>query len=100
MKDTMEDSYIQKLRAMSHQLDSMNIKRLAVFGSRLRGDAREDSDLDLLVEFYRRPDLLELGTLYDFLEGELGCKIDIVQPHRIFPALRDNILAEAKYVKE
>lgn len=96
----VEDSYIQKLRSMSARLDTMNIKKMAVFGSRVRGDARADSDLDILVEFYRRPDLLELGEVYSVLESELGCKVDIVQPHRIFPALKDKILKEARYVKE
>ena len=85
---------------MSSRFDSMNIKKLAVFGSRVRGDAREDSDLDLLIVFYKRPDLLELGQIYSTFEDELGCKVDIVQPHRILPALKDKILKEAKYVKE
>ncbi len=93
-----DDPCIQRLRALKPRFRDMNILRLRVFGSRLRGTANPDSDLDLLVEFYKRPDLLELGALYTTLEEELGCRVDIVQPHRIFAPLQKRILEEAQDV--
>lgn len=94
----MEDIHIQRLRKLKFRFAQWNIKSMKVFGSRLRGDARPDSDLDLLIEFEKRPDLLELGNIYTTLEEELGCKVDIVQPHKIFPPLQKRILKEARDV--
>lgn len=94
----MTDPYIEKLRRIKPQLSQMNIQRIRVFGSRLHGVARENSDLDLLIDFSKRPDLLELGEVYSTLEETLGCKVDIVQPHLIFEPLRDKILREARDV--
>ena len=94
----MTDPCIERLRAFKPQFAAMHIKRVRVFGSRLRGAARPDSDLDLLIEFDRRPDLLELGDVYTRLEEVVGCPIDIVQPHKIIPALQQEILGSAQDV--
>lgn len=48
------EEIIEKLRAMEPELRARGITRLQMFGSRARGDNREDSDLDLLIE-YERP---------------------------------------------
>lgn len=93
-----DDPYIQKFRALKPRFKEMGLKRARVFGSRLRGDARPNSDLDLLLEFYEKPNLLELGALYTNLEEILGCPVHISQPHTIRPELRDAIIAEAKDV--
>jgi predicted nucleotidyltransferase len=93
-----DDVYIQKLRALKPNFPNWKIKSVKVFGSRLKGTARPDSDLDLLIEFEKRPDLLELGDLYVTLEDKLGCRVDIVQPHKIYPALKASILNEARDV--
>lgn len=57
------------------------VRRLALFGSVLRGDFRPDSDVDLLVEF--RPDaepgLFEVVRMQDDLENLLGRKVDLVE---------------------
>lgn len=94
----VNDFYIQKLITLKPRFPEWNIRSLKVFGSRLRGDSRPDSDLDLLIEFRKRPDLLELGHIYTTLEEELGCRVDIVQPHKILPSLQKRILAEARDV--
>jgi predicted nucleotidyltransferase len=44
------DQIIEKLRANAPALKAEGVTGLAIFGSRARGDAREDSDLDVLVE--------------------------------------------------
>ena len=48
------------------------------FGSRARGDEREDSDLDVLVEFREKATLYDLVGLADFLEQVFHCKVDVV----------------------
>jgi predicted nucleotidyltransferase len=49
------EEIIEKLKAMEPELRARGIRRLQMFGSRARGDNREDSDLDLLIEYKRPP---------------------------------------------
>jgi len=53
------------------------------FGSRARGDDREDSDLDVLVRFGEEATLYDLVGLGDFLESVFNCKVDIVSTRAI-----------------
>lgn len=89
---------LEKLRALKPKFQDMNLKRVRVFGSVIRGDARPDSDIDLLIEFYRDPTLLDLGGLQIELEEKLGCPVDISMPSSLIPELRDIILQEAQDV--
>ena len=52
--------------------------RIGVFGSRVRGDARPDSDINLLVEFNAPIDLFEFVRLRGYLSRRLEARIDIV----------------------
>lgn len=67
-----------------------------VFGSHARGDARDGSDLDLLVDFENNRTLLEHVGLWQDLEELLGCRVDVVLTGGISPYLQDRILAEAE----
>lgn len=81
---------------------SHHIRRLALFGSTLRGTARPDSDVDLLVEFERgqEPGLIGLSTmeleLSAFFEGK---KVDLRTPNDLSRHFRDEVLrtAELRY---
>ncbi len=67
-----------------------------VFGSRARGQARPDSDLDLLVEV--RPNhspWFPAGLAAD-LEELLGCKVDVVTANALHWYIRDEVLQEAQ----
>ena len=67
----------------------------AVFGSIARGDARDDSDIDLLVDMESGRTLLDLVALSRELEERLGRPVDVVTKGGLSPYLRDRILAEA-----
>ena len=71
------------------------VSSLALFGSVARGDARPDSDVDVLVEFRQPIGLLRFGALQAELEDLIGRRVDLVEPDALHPALRDGILAEA-----
>ena len=74
-----------------------HIRRLAVFGSVLHGDARPDSDLDVLVEFEpgNVPGLAFFGMEQELSEL-LGRKVDLNTPQFLSPYFRDEVLAEAE----
>ena len=71
------------------------VQRVRVFGSFARGDAREDSDLDLLIEAGpRTPPWFPGGLLFD-LEEELGRRVDVAEESTLHPLIRDRVLREA-----
>ena len=73
-------------------------RRLAVFGSRLKGTARPDSDLDLLVEFEpdRVPGLLGLSGIELELTEMLGVKVDLRTAQELSPYFRDEVINQAQ----
>jgi hypothetical protein len=71
------------------------VRSLEVFGSYVRGEASENSDLDLLVEFDKAPTLFSFVRLENELSELLGVKVDLVMKGSLKPALGARILAEA-----
>ncbi len=69
-----------------------------VFGSTLRGDDGEGSNLDLLVDALPGATLLDLGGLQDELEQLLGVPVDVVTPRELPARFRDIVLSEARPV--
>ena len=55
------------------------VKRIGLFGSYSKGIQREDSDIDIIVEF-ERPIGLKFVELSDYIENLLGKKVDILTP--------------------
>ena len=74
-----------------------HIRKLAFFGSVLRADFRDDSDIDVLVEFEpgHVPGFAFFG-LQDELGGLLGRKIDLHTPASLSDYFRDQVLREAE----
>lgn len=76
------------------------IQRLALFGSRLKGTARDDSDVDLLVEFApgRLPGLLGLSAIELELSQALGLKVDLRTAAELSRYFRDEVMHSAREV--
>ena len=70
--------------------------RVRIFGSVLRRDDHNESDIDLLVEFAPDASLLDLVGLQQDAEALLGRRVDIVTPDGERPFLRQRILDEAR----
>lgn len=68
-----------------------------IFGSIARGDASEQSDLDLLVKFEPDRSLMDYGMLIEDLRGLLGFNVDVVSEGALRPGdhFRDEVLREA-----
>lgn len=69
---------------------------IRVFGSFARGEARADSDIDLLVDFEPGRSLLDQVALEQELEAFLGRRVDIVTEGGLYWLLRRRILSEAR----
>lgn len=77
-----------------------DIVKVGVFGSMARGEATEQSDIDLLVAFSERKSLLALVALERKLSLALGRKVDLLTEAAISPYLRDRILREQQVIYE
>ena len=71
------------------------VRRVRVFGSFARGEAREDSDLDLLIDAGSRTSPWFPGGLLADLELELGRRVDLAEERGLHPLIRDSVLHEA-----
>ncbi len=72
------------------------LTNVRVFGSMVRGDAGENSDVDLLVTLPPGVSGLALGGLLMDVQDITGRKVDVVTDGGLNPALRDSILEEAQ----
>ncbi len=68
---------------------------IRVFGSVVRGENREGSDLDLLVDFDKGRTLLDLARFKADLEDLLGISVDVVTPGCL-RYIRDRVIAESR----
>ena|SRR5437667_2766980 len=66
-----------------------------IFGSVARGDATDQSDLDLIVKFEPDRSLLDHGGLLMDLRELLQMKVDVIDEDGMRPRFRDNVLKEA-----
>jgi len=76
--------------------EKFKVKEIGIFGSYVRGEASEESDVDILVEFYE-PIGWEFFDLKETLEEILGKKVDIVTMKALKPQLRNKFLNEVVY---
>jgi uncharacterized protein len=71
-----------------------DVKRASFFGSIVRGEMTEGSDVDILVEFEGKKSLLDLAHLKNELEDTINRRVDVLTYRSLHPSLKDRILAE------
>lgn len=74
------------------------VGRVGIFGSYVRGTQKQNSDLDILIDYEETPDLISLIELEFYLEEVLDLKIDLVTIKGLKPRLKENILNEVIFV--
>ena len=91
---------VATLKVLEPELRERGVASAAVFGSVVRGQARSDSDVDVLIGIDPAMafDLLDLVGVKNLLADRLGRPVDVVEREALKPRLRDNILAEAETV--
>ena len=86
---------LRRLADHRAELEGLGVRSLDLFGSVARGEARPDSDVDLLVAFDRPVGLFHFFRVQHRLEAILGTAVDLVMRDAIKPQLRSRVLAEA-----
>lgn len=87
-----------QIRRHDDFLIAHGVKRIGLFGSYARGEEREKSDIDLLVEFDTgKKNYDNFIELCFFFEDLLGHKVDLLTPESISPFIRSYIEKDAYY---
>jgi uncharacterized protein len=93
---------MQNVRVPRKQLQAFcqryQVRRLALFGSAARGEARPESDVDLLVTFQpgAQVGFIALGQMRRELSEIFHRPVDLVPQDGLKPVIRESILAEAR----
>ena len=75
-------------------LKKYKVTRAGVFGSYARGEQKQNSDVDILIEIGDCADLVELIRLKKLIEKKINKKIDLVEYGNIRKEIKENILNE------
>ncbi len=89
------DEIINKLIKI---LKKYGVKKIEIFGSYARGEAKPGSDIDIIVDFEETKSLLDLVKIEQELEDALGVKVDLLTRASISPYLKEIIAKESKIV--
>jgi hypothetical protein len=98
MVNEMEAHIEEIKRKILPILRRRGVIRAAVFGSFVRGENKEGSDLDLLVELEDEKSLLDLAGLKVELEELLKMKVDVLTYDSLHPLLKNRILSEQQVI--
>jgi predicted nucleotidyltransferase len=71
---------------------------IGLFGSYVKGNQKEASDVDILVEFEKAIDLFTFVHLKDHLSDLLGVNVDLVAKKALKPKIGERILSETVYI--
>ena len=94
------DEILKRLEESVEAIKKFGAKRIGIFGSYARGEEKEESDLDVLVDFEGGKKTFDnYMDLKFFLEDLFGCKVDLVIREAIKPGLKPYILSEVRYAK-
>ncbi len=94
---------IKILRDNMDNIRKFGVKRIGIFGSAARDELREDSDIDIVVEFEKGKATFEnFGGIVEFLEKLFNREIDLLTPCGIesirIKSVRERIKSEVEYV--
>jgi predicted nucleotidyltransferase len=90
------------LAAVKNDPNTADIKYVALFGSYVNGTPREDSDIDVLIDFFPQSivGLFKYIDIQENLSKALGKKVDLLTPQAISKYFKNQVLQEAEVVYE
>ena len=78
--------------------EKFKVREIGIFGSVVRGEQKETSDLDLLVEFEEPIGLIKYVNLQNYLSDKVGSRVDLVMKSGLKPRISRHVLKEVIYV--
>lgn len=95
-----KDEAIRQLTERADAIRALGATSMYLFGSVVRDEAKETSDLDLFIDYdpASRFNALDLVGIKLFLEEELRLDVDVTTRDSLHPILRDRILASAEQI--
>lgn len=81
-------------------LKNQGARKIALFGSYVRGEEKPESDIDIIVEFSERKSLLDLVGIEQELSDAVGMRVDLLTEKSISPYLIDRIKKEMEVIYE
>jgi len=90
------------LNAVKSNPNVADIKYVAIFGSYVNGTPRDDSDVDVLIDFYPQATvgLFKYVDIQQNFSQSIGKKVDLLTPQAISKYFRDQVLKEAEFIYE
>ena len=89
------ENLLQILRSLKPELAiRYHVQRIGLFGSFVRGEETETSDVDILVEFSQPVGFFKFLELEEYLQEALGIKVDLVSKKALKPTIGRYILNE------
>jgi predicted nucleotidyltransferase len=79
--------------------EKYRVKKIGIFGSYVRGEQTEKSDIDIMIEFYEAPDFFEFLELEEYLTNILNIKVDLITKNSVHnPYIKKSIEEDLIYV--
>ena len=88
--------WVEQNKAVSQE--RYHVSELGLFGSYVRNEQTDTSDVDLLVEFSKTPSLLRFINLENYLSDNLGVKVDLVHKAGLKSRIGARILSEVVFL--
>lgn len=80
MRDIAREQLLEELRALRPEFERRGVTRMALFGSRARGDNRPDSDVDIVIDIEpnRKFSGLDAAGVYGVIENNIGLESSVI----------------------
>ena len=94
------ESILKTIRSKKGEFKKFGIRKIGLFGSYVRGEQTEDSDIDILIDFEPEKESFDnLMEVYDLIELLFSNqRVEIVSKNGLSPYIGPKILKEVKYV--
>lgn len=97
---TNKQELLNLISSRKVDISALGIKRVGVFGSFSRGEQKQNSDVDLLIEFSKgKKTFRNFMGFVEFAQEAFGREVDVLTPESISPYLAPYITKEIEYVK-
>lgn len=81
-------------------LKNYNVKKAAIFGSYVRNEQTDQSDIDILVDLPEHLSLIDVIAIQQDIEDSTGKNVDLVEYEALKPAIRSSVLSQAQVFYE